>query len=125
MKSNVPETVEEYLATVPEDQLSALMRIRNIIQEAVPEAVEGISYQIPTFKYLGPLVAFAAFKKHCSFYLMSTAVMDAYRKELESYDTAKGTIHFQPDKPLPEELVIRLVKARVEENKKLRKEKKK
>lgn len=112
----IPGTIDDYLSDIPDKQRSALINLRNIIHEVAPDAVEGISYQIPTFKYMGPLVGFAAFKKHCSFYLMSTAVMEAYMDKLQPYDTAKGTIHFQPDKPLPEELVKELVMARIAEN---------
>ncbi|MEZ5336039.1 MAG: DUF1801 domain-containing protein [Methanolobus sp.] len=116
-----PETIDEYLSGVPEDAFIALTRLRKIIHDTVPDAVEGISYKIPAFRYNGPLVGFAAFQKHCSFYLMSTAVMDAHREELKAYDTAKGTIRFQPDNPLPEELIVMLVKARIVENDEIKK----
>jgi len=67
-------------------------------------------------RYNGALVGFAAFADHCSFYPMSNAVMAQFKSELTRYDTAKGTIHFPPDKPLPATLVKRLVKARLAEN---------
>jgi uncharacterized protein YdhG (YjbR/CyaY superfamily) len=71
---------------------------------------------MPSFKYHGLLVGFAAFKNHCSFFPMSTSVMEAHKKELKPYDTSKGTIRFQVDKPLPVALVRKLVKARIREN---------
>ncbi len=111
-----PKAVEAYLATVPEDARATLIKLRKTIRAAAPNATEGISYHIPTFKYKGSLVAFAAFPTHCSFYVMSPAVMEAHKDELKSYDTAKGTIRFPVNKPLPASLVKKLVKARIEEN---------
>ena len=108
--------VDSYLATVPEDARAALEKLRKIIKAAAPKATEVISYQIPTYKYNGPLVAFAAFPKHCGLYVMSTTVMDAHKDELKSYDTAKTTIRSPAKKPLPAPLVRKIVKARVAEN---------
>ena len=108
--------VDNYLAAVPAEARAALSKLRNTIRSVVPNATEVISYQVPTFKYQGSLVAYAAFPKHCSFFVMSPAVMDAQRDELKSYDTSKGTIHFPADKPLPESLVKKIVKARIAEN---------
>ena len=87
------------------------------IKSLVPDVTEVISYRIPAFKYKGrQLVAFAAFKNHCSFFPMSLSVMEAHKRELRSYDTFKGTIHFPASKPLPATLVTRLVKASIAEN---------
>lgn len=108
--------VDEYLAAVPEDARATLEKLRKTIKTAAPKATEAISYQIPTYKYHGPLVAFAAFKNHCGFYVMSPAVMDAFKDELTPYDTAKATIRFPVDKPLPATLVRKLIKARIKEN---------
>lgn len=113
-----PDSVDAYLSTVPEEARATLIKLRKMIQTAAPNATEGISYQIPTFKYKGPLVAFAAFPTHCSLYVMSPAVMNMYKDELKSYDTAKGTIRFSANKTLPAALVKKLVKARIEENEK-------
>ncbi len=109
-------TVDEYLAAVPPDARAALERLRATIRAVVPDATEVISYQIPTFRHRGSLVAFAAFQDHCSFFVMSPAVMKAHEKELARYDTSKGTIHFPAEKPLPAALVRKLVKARIAEN---------
>lgn len=108
--------VEDFLAKVPADARAALERLRKTIRSAAPKATEGIGYAIPTFYQQGPLVAFAASKNHCGFYVMSPAVMDAHKDELRPYDTAKATIRFSADKPLPAALVRKLVKARLAEN---------
>jgi uncharacterized protein YdhG (YjbR/CyaY superfamily) len=108
--------VDNYLAAVPEKARETLSKLRNTIRSIVPNATEGISYQVPTFKYQGSLVAYAALPKHCSFFVMSPAVMEAHKDELKSYDTSKGTIRFPADKPLPESLVKKIVKARIAEN---------
>ena len=110
-------TIDEYLAALSDDQRAALERLRKTIHAAAPEAEECISYQIPAFRLGGRmLVAFGAAAKHCAFYLMSSSTVAAHQDELQDYDTSKGTIRFQPDKPLPAALVRKLVKARVAEN---------
>jgi uncharacterized protein YdhG (YjbR/CyaY superfamily) len=115
--SGSPRDVDSYLAVVPAEARAALEKLRKRIKAVAPEATEVISYQIPTFKLHGrPLVAFAAFPNHCGFYVMSPSVMEAHKDELGSYDTAKGTIRFRADKPLPDALVRKLIKARIAEN---------
>src|SRR5206468_9525764 len=111
-KSNVgPKGVDEYLAGVPEPARTTLNTVRAAIRSAVPsEAMEAISYRIPTFKYKGPLVGFAAFSNHCSLFPMSVAVMKALRNELKSFQTSKGTIRFPLDKPPSAAFVKKLVK---------------
>ncbi len=94
----------------------ALEQLRAAIRSVVPDAEEVISYQIPTFKLQGSLVAYAAFAKHCSFFVMSPPLMEKFAKELASYEITKATIHFTPDRPLPAALVKKLVKARIKEN---------
>ena len=113
--------VDKYLAAVSEPASSTLNTIRATIRSAVPpEATEGISYGIPTFKYKGALVWFAAFSKHCSFFPGSLAVIAAFKNELKDCQTSKGTIRFPVDKPLPAALVKKLVKARIAEKEKKR-----
>jgi len=115
-KSVVPRDIDEYLAGVPEPARSTLEKVRAAIRSAVPpEATEAISYGIPTFRYKGGLVAFAAFSKHCSLFPMSLAVMDMFKGDLKKFHTSKGTIHFPLDKPLPAALVKKIVKARIAE----------
>ena len=111
-----PESVSDYLASVPADARAALVKLRKTIQSAAPDATEEISYQVPTFKLNGGLVAYAAFPDHCSFFVMSTEVMRAHANELEGYPVGKGSIRFPPDEPLPAALVRKLVKARIAEN---------
>lgn len=112
----VPKDVDDYLACVPEPGRSTLKKVRTVIQSVVPkDATEGISYQIPTFKYKGMLVSFAAFKHHCSFFPASYAVMRKFQKELKNFEVSKGTIRFPLDKPLPAALVKKIVKARIAE----------
>lgn len=114
--------VEEYLAAVPEPARSTLNKVREIIRSAAPpEATEAISYGIPAFQYKGPLVGFAAFPNHCSFFVMSSSVLAPFQNELTRYGTSKGTIRFPVDKSLPAALVKRLVKARIAENERKKK----
>ena len=113
-----PKTVDEYLADVPEPAQSTLRHVRAVIRSAVPaETTEVISYGIPMFKFRGMLVGYAAFKKHCSLFPTGSGVLDRFEKELRGYRTSKGTIQFPSDKPLPDALVKKIVKARVKENK--------
>jgi uncharacterized protein YdhG (YjbR/CyaY superfamily) len=112
----VPKNTDEYLAGVPEPARSTLNKVRAAIRSAVPpEATEAISYGMPTFKYKGSLVWFAAFSNHCSFF-PTASVIEAFKNELKGFSTSKGTIHFPVDKPLSAALVKKLVKARIAQN---------
>lgn len=120
-----PKDIDEYLAAVPEPARGTLEKLRATIRSAAPaEATEAISYRIPTFKYKGGLLAFAAFSKHCSLFPMSYSVIKMFKNELRGFDVSKGTIHFTAEKPLPDALVKKLVKARVAEKHKAEKHKK-
>jgi uncharacterized protein YdhG (YjbR/CyaY superfamily) len=111
--SGPAKDIDAYLADVPEPARAVLEKLRSTIRAAVPEATETISYRLPTFKHRGrPLVAFGASRDHCAFYLMSYLPPE-HEAELEKYDTAKGTIRFPPEKPLPAALVRKLVKSRI------------
>ncbi len=111
-----PATIDEYLAGVSAEQRAALEKLRSLIGDELPEATEHISYGIPTFRLAGrPLVGIGAASGHCALYLMSSSVLEGFRGETGSWQTGKGTIRFQPDEPLPAELVRRLLRARVEE----------
>ena len=108
--------VDDFLAGLSESDREVLEELRQTIRTVTPEATEKIGYGIPAFYYKGrPLVSYGAGKSHCSFYVQSPAVMEAHRAELEGFDTAKGTIRFRPDGPIPAELVEKLVRARMEE----------
>ena len=110
-----PQTVDDYLAALPEEARATLEKIRKTIKAVAPKATEVISYQIPMFKYHGMLVGFAAFKDHCSFFPGANPVAK-FKDELKAYKTSKGTIRFPIGKPLPAALVKKLVKARITEN---------
>ncbi len=108
------EEVDAYLAQVPEPARTTLEKMRAMIRAAAPkEAAEAISYRIPSFQYKGGLVWYAAFKNHCSFFPMDHSLEEEFAEELKKYKTSKGTIQFPVDKPLPNALVSRIVKARV------------
>ena len=110
-----PESIDEYLAPVPDDKRRALAKLRAAIRAAAPEATEGISYGVPTFKLNGRhLVSFGAAAAHCSFYV-GTGIegMGAQLPALKNYKTSTGTVRFPADKPLPVALVTKLVKARI------------
>lgn len=109
-------TIDEYLALQPSEVRAALEKLRKTIRSAAPKATEGISYQIPSFKHHGPLVGFAAFKDHCSFFVMNTGLLEQHAAKLKGFELGKGTIQFTIDKPIPVTLVKTLVKARIVEN---------
>ncbi len=110
-----PSTVDAYLARLPDDKRIALERLRRTILAAAPGAEECISYGLPAFRFRGRmLVWFGATANHCSFY--PGGVVEECKADLEPYDTSKGTVRFQPDKPLPATLVRKLVKARIAVN---------
>lgn len=114
MKSK-PTTIDEYLASLNADQRDALERIRRAVQAAAPTARECISYGLPAFELGKKLVAFGAAAKHCAFYPMSGSVISQLTDELTRFETSKGTIRFQPDKPLPLALIRKIVKLRMAE----------
>ena len=114
--TRVPKTVDEYLEHVPEPARTTLNKIRAVIRSvAPPEATEGISYGIPTFKYKGMLASFAAFSDHCSLFPGAGPTIE-FKDELKNFPTSKGTIRFAPNKPLPATLLKKLMKARIREN---------
>jgi uncharacterized protein YdhG (YjbR/CyaY superfamily) len=114
--SDVPKSVDEYLADVPEPARTTLNTIRATIRSFVPpEATEVISYRIPAFKYKGMLVWFGAFSDHCSLF-PGAGIIEAFKDELKRYRIAKGTIQFPLNRPLPAALLKKIVKARVAAN---------
>jgi len=116
MTNNPPTTVEEYMTALSERDRNALEQLRQTIKAVAPEASETISYRIPTLKQHGMLVAYSAHKNHYSLHAISTQLLETYKDELASYYTTKGSIRFPYGDPLPEALVQKLVKARLEEN---------
>jgi len=109
-------TVEEYIATFPDIVQECLKQIRGVILENAPDAEEGISYKMPAYKMNGkPLVYFAGFRNHIGFYATPTGHAE-FLKELSVYKQGRGSVQFPLDKPLPLDLIKRIVKFRVEEN---------
>lgn len=113
-KKKTPSDIDAYLVTLSPDQRAALQKLRRTIKAAAPAAEECISYRMPAFRLNGLLVAYAAFANHCS--LFPCGSTKAFADDLARYDTSKGTIRFQPKKPLPVSLVRKIVKARLAEN---------
>jgi uncharacterized protein YdhG (YjbR/CyaY superfamily) len=109
------KNIDEYIALFPKEIQSLLQQMRATIKAAAPEAVEKISYQMPTFFLNGNLVHFAAFKSHIGFYPVPTGI-EKFKKELSIYKTTKGAVQFPLDKPLPLALITKIVKFRVAEN---------
>ncbi len=109
------EDINEYISEFPEEIKVILKQIRQIIREAAPEAKEAIKYGMPTFVLNGNLVHFAAFKNHIGFYPAPSGI-DAYINELAVYRTGKGTIQFPINKPIPFDLIKKVVKYRMQEN---------
>lgn len=116
MMPRKPATIDEYIAAFPDDVRRLLERLRRTIREAAPEAVEAISYQMPTFKLDGRnLVHFAAFEKHIGFYPIPSGI-EAFREELAPYKQGNGSVQFPLGQPLPFDLVRRIVRFRVRES---------
>ena len=115
-KQTAPKDIDEYIAGFSNDVQEILKKIRMTIRKAAPDAEEKISYQIPTFT-LGDshLVYFAAYKKHIGLYPAPRGV-ERFRKVLSAYEGGKGTVRFPLDKPIPFDLISRIVKFRVREN---------
>lgn len=110
-----PKNVEAYIASFPEEVQKVLEEIRAAIKKAAPEAEEKISYAMPTYVLHGNLVHFAAHKNHIGFYPVPSGI-EAFKKELSGYKATKGSVHFPLDKPVPLQLIEKIVKFRVEEN---------
>jgi uncharacterized protein YdhG (YjbR/CyaY superfamily) len=101
----------EYLEGLPAETRAALEDVRATVKAVAPAAVEGFSYGLPGFKYRGrPLIHFGAWKDHCAVYALNSP---RYERELAPFDTAKGTIRFRPDQPLPRPLLEALLRERI------------
>jgi uncharacterized protein YdhG (YjbR/CyaY superfamily) len=107
------ESVDEYLNCLPTDIREALQRVREIILKTVPECRERIAYKICVYSLKRDVVGFASQKNYCSFYTMSPPLVKAMSEELKDYEVSGATIHFSPQHPLPESLLI--LESRVEE----------
>jgi uncharacterized protein YdhG (YjbR/CyaY superfamily) len=108
------DEIDQYLADLEEPKRSTLQRLRQTILEVIPEAEEGISYQVPAFRLNGKVIAgFAALKNHLSYLPHSGSVFPMLRDEVASYKTSTGALQFPVDSPLPKSLVESLVRVRI------------
>lgn len=108
-------SIDEYISTFTPEVQDILQTLRQVIKESAPDAIEKISYQIPTFEFHGNLVHFAAFINHIGFYPTPSG-MDAFKEELKDYHKSKGSVQFPIDKLLPYDIISRIVKYRVASN---------
>jgi len=115
METKKPETIEEYIGGFPNDVQEILEKIRMTIQKAAPDAKEKISYAMPAFDQNGIVVYFAAFKNHIGLYALPTG-QEAFKEEFSSYKSGKGSVQFPFNKPIPYDLIKKIVKFRVKEN---------
>lgn len=116
MTTTKPDDIEEYIAGFPKSVQKILEQVRATIKKAAPEAEETISYAMPAFTLQGRyLVYFAAFKNHIGFYPAPVG-NEAFKKVFSAYKTGKGSVQFPLDKPMPLDLITKIVKCRIDEN---------
>ena len=111
-----PDSIDAYISDFPSEIQEILTRLRMVIKEAAPDAEEAIKYRMPTFIFHGNLVHFAAYTHHIGFYPTPSGIT-AFEDELSDYKRSKGAIQFPIEKPLPFDLISRIVRYRVAENK--------
>jgi uncharacterized protein YdhG (YjbR/CyaY superfamily) len=111
------KTVDEYLAALPEDRRGPMVALRRAIRAAAPDADETIAYNMPAFRTRGGkfLASYDAYKAHYSLFPFTDEMVASFGEELAPYLAGKGTIRFPADRPIPEDLVTRLVAMRVAE----------
>lgn len=109
------QSIDEYIASFPDDVQAILQQIRTTIQQAAPGAEETISYQMPTFKLHGNLIHFAGYKQHIGLYPTPSGI-EQFKEELANYKGAKGSVQFPLDQPMPLDLIRRITEFRIEEN---------
>lgn len=107
--------IDGYIASQSDDVKDKLVKLRQTIQKAAPDATEAISYQMPAFKYYGMLAYFAAFKNHYSLFI-SPKIIESFKDQLKEFETSKGTIRFPKEKPVPVRLVTKIVKSAAGQN---------
>jgi uncharacterized protein YdhG (YjbR/CyaY superfamily) len=108
--------MDDYVGGLPPEQRTALERVRAVVAEVAPDAEEGVSYGMPAYLHeRRPLLGFRAAKQHLSVFPFSPAAIEAVKGRLGGFDLSKGTIRFTPDKPVPDEVLAELVRARMRE----------
>ena len=117
METTTPQSIDEYIAGFPRDVQQSLQELRAIIREAAPEVQETIKYRMPTFVLHGNLVHFAGYQKHIGFYPTPSAI-EAFSSELAGYESAKGSVQFPLNEPVPCTLIRKMVEFRVKEMRK-------
>ncbi len=117
------QAVDAYFATLQEPFKSLLDSLRSTIRAAAPDAEEAVSYGVPAFQLDGPLVYYAAFKKHCSLFPGSSTLLEALSDKLAAFKVSKGTIQFSDQNPLPDTLVTEIIAMRISENRNRKREK--
>jgi uncharacterized protein YdhG (YjbR/CyaY superfamily) len=110
-----PKDVEEYFSWFPQETQEKMSQVKSAILKVMPQAEEGISYAMPTYKYKGLLAHYAAYEKHIGFYPGSLAI-EVFAADIKGYKSAKGSIQFPLNKPMPLDLVTRIVEFRLKEN---------
>ena len=114
-KKSTIQNIDDYIENFPKKVQEILQGLRTTIREAAPDAEEAISYQMPTFRFKGNLVHFAAYKNHIGFYPTPSGI-EKFKSELSIYEGAKGSVKFPIDQPLPLDLIGKIVSFRVKEN---------
>lgn len=115
MRKDAAPNVDVYISEFPAETSSKLAELRDLIRTLAPTADESISYAIPTYKLNGPLVYFAGYKRHIGFYTGAGAIAE-FSDELTEFKTSKGTVQFPLDRPLPIELITKIVRFRIKQN---------
>lgn len=113
---HAPEEIDRYLEALSREDRDALRNLREKLRKLLPEATERIGYGIPIMRRNRDLVGFASQKHHLSFYVMNPELVKKLNPELRPWKSSGGTIHFSPDKPLPEELLEKIIRLRLEED---------
>lgn len=114
-KTKTPENVHDYIAQFPKPIQKKLKTLRSLVLKNAKGVNEKIGYGIPSYNFQGMLLYYAAFKNHLGFFAMPSAIVK-FEKQLKKYSLSKGTIRFPLDEELPEKLISRIIKFRVQEN---------
>jgi uncharacterized protein YdhG (YjbR/CyaY superfamily) len=114
-KQAIPQSIDQYISEFPTETQLLLNEIREIIKSSAPEAIECIAYQMPAYKYKGPLVYFAGYKNHIGFYPGAAGILEHF-EEIKIYKHAKGSVQFPLNQPLPKDLIQQIVVYRVQQN---------